>query len=173
MDAKSNPSQTLHGRLREQECLIARLERLGVRQDRLVRDDNVEAVRSLLTERERLLEELTAVIEACAELRRSIGQQSPKLGEEENEDLSASNKVRLRRLLAAGEQDLRVLSVRKKSAGDALRALHDMQSALIAYGGCGPRPSGFADTGAATGGAGSIRAMPGGCALDLVEGERS
>jgi len=122
--------------LRRQRELIGRLERLAQRQGRIVRDDQFGSAREIAAEYSAVLRELRRCTETLQPSRGPTGQ-THMLGDGrrgEMDRLAAENHLRMRRLMDAGQRELRMVGIKKNAIGAALQATHESQTALGAYG---------------------------------------
>lgn len=122
--------------LREQSSLYSKLEGVSTRQRSLVTEDDVGPLLALLTDRQRLSEQLQRIATRLAPVRREWDsyrtQFTPKQRGEASRLLSEAGQ-RLRHLIDNDEQDARVLSGRKKAVAGILRTTHSTSQAISAY----------------------------------------
>ncbi|MDO8630645.1 MAG: hypothetical protein Q7R41_09125 [Phycisphaerales bacterium] len=129
------PEEVL-GLLREQATLFARLETFADRQRHLVTEDDTRPLLALLVDRRNLSTELTRIAGRLAPVRRDWAAFRESLSppqKTEADGLVEDATQRLRRLIESDERDARLLSVRKRVTGDALRATHATGQAMSAY----------------------------------------
>jgi hypothetical protein len=122
--------------LREQDVLYAKLERFAARQRTLVTGDDPGPLLSLLADRQRLSTELAGIARRLEPVRRAWATYRERLTQPqriEADRLLEDAAQRLRRVIESDEQDARLLSIRKESAGATLRATHAAGFAIDAY----------------------------------------
>ncbi len=124
------------GLLREQASLFARLETFADRQRVLVAEEDTRSLLALLADRQKISTQLTRIAGLLAPVRRDWATYRGTLSgtqQMEADELVESAARRLRSLIEGDERDARMLSVRKKMTGDALRATHLYSHAVTAY----------------------------------------
>ncbi len=122
--------------LREQSSLYTRLEGVSARQRSLVTEDDVGPLLALLTDRQKLSEQLQRIATRLAPVRREWDSYrtrfTPKQRAEASRLLSEAGQ-RLRQLIDNDEQDARVLSGRKQAVARVLQTTHSTSQAISAY----------------------------------------
>lgn len=130
-----SPDDVMH-LLREQSSLYTKLESVSVRQRSLVTEDDVGPLLTLLTDRQRLSEQLHRIATRLAPVRREWESYrerfTPKQRSEAGRLLKEAGQ-RLRQLIDNDEQDARVLSGRKQAVARVLRTTHSTSQAISAY----------------------------------------
>jgi hypothetical protein len=122
--------------LREQAELYGRLAVYSDRQRRLVSNDDVGPLLTLLSDRQRLSQELTCVASRLAPIRHEwstfrAGLTATQLAEAEALIDDAGR--RLRQVIEDDERDAHVLAARRRMTADALGTTHSEGRALAAY----------------------------------------
>jgi len=129
------PDEVL-GLLREQASLYVRLEAFASRQRKLITTDESGPLLSLLADRQKLSTELTRLAVKLEPIRRGWVEYRGRLSppqRAEADGLVSDAAQRLQRVIESDEQDARLLSLRKHSVADGLRAAHATGHALQAY----------------------------------------
>ena len=124
------------GLLREQASLFARLETFADRQRVLVAEEDTRSLLAVLADRQKISAKLTQIAGTLAPVRRDWATYRGKLSEPQQAeaDKLVENAARqLRGLIEGDERDARMLLVRKKMTGDAIRATHSSGHAVAAY----------------------------------------
>jgi len=134
--AATDGAEEVLGLLREQAALFARLETFAERQRCLVAEEDTRPLIALLADRQRLSAELARIAGRLAGARRDWagfrGRLSPRQMTEADGLVDDAAK-RLQRVIESDERDARLLSVRKRVTGDALRSTHASGRAISAY----------------------------------------
>lgn len=134
--ANADATDDVLGMLREQAELYGRLEAYSRRQRRLVGNDDVGPLLALLSERQRLSQELTSLAARLAPIRDQWSAFRLRLtsGERaEAEALIDEAGRRLRQVIEEDEQDARVLAGRRQLVAGALRTAQAGGAAMAAY----------------------------------------
>ncbi len=130
-----SPEDVMH-LLREQSSLYTKLESVSARQRSLVTEDDVSPLLALLTDRQRLSEQLQQIATRLAPVRREWDSYRERLTPEQRSEagrLLDESGQRLRQLIDNDEQDARVLSGRKQAVARVLRTTHSTSQAISAY----------------------------------------
>ena len=99
-------------------------------------EDDTRPLLALLADRQKLSTELTRIAGRLAPVRRDWAAFRDSLSppqKTEADGLVEEAAQRLRRLIESDERDARLLSIRKRVTGDALRATHATGQAMSAY----------------------------------------
>ncbi len=122
--------------LRKQDSLYTELESVSGRQRSLITGDNAGPLLTLLTDRQKLSDQLHRIATLLAPIRcewESYRGRFTPAQLTEADLLLDETRQRLRRLIEADEQDARVLSGRKQAVAQTLRATHSTSQAISAY----------------------------------------
>ncbi len=135
-------AETLISLLRGQVGIYTRLEQLSGRQRDLIAAEDQQQLLTLLAERQKLVDELSALNQSLIPLReywRANRQTvAASLRTEADQLLGRAGEI-LQRILDADEQDARILSARKAQTATQVTALAQGKQAFEAYG-AGVRP---------------------------------
>lgn len=132
---ETSPQEVL-GLLREQASLFAQLERFAGRQRALVASDEVGLLLSILADRQKLSARLTQVARSLDPVRRAWDGFRSRLNpaeREEAERLLRDAGHSLRRVIVGDERDAHLLSVRKQSIAESMKATDSAGRAIRAY----------------------------------------
>lgn len=124
------------GLLREQASMYGRLEGLARAQGSLVTCDDVGPLLSLLADRQKLAERLTHVAGRLAPVRKVWPLYRPRFSDEQRAEadrLVGEAGERLQRVIERDENDVRILSGKKQTVADSLRATQSSRQAIGAY----------------------------------------
>lgn len=122
--------------LRKQAQLYGRLATYSGRQRRLVSDDDIGTLLTLLADRQRLSQELTHVASRLAPIRHNWSTFRSHLTQDQRKEAEAlidDAERQLRQVMEEDERDAHVLAGRKRLAADALQTAHQDGKALAAY----------------------------------------
>lgn len=122
--------------LREQAALYGRLETYSSRQRKLVVEDDVGPLLSLLANRQKLSQELTSVAGRLAPIRHewsNVRNRMTPAQQTEAETLLDQAGSRLRQVIADDERDARVLAGRKQAVSASIQSAHASSQAMSAY----------------------------------------
>ncbi len=131
--------------LRRQHDLYSRLHRLAERQRGLIAANDAGTLLTLLGDRQKLVESLLEVGQELAPHRASWARTRETLGEQdrgEAERILAEVSQLLGQVIAADENDARLLSARKAHNAASLQTLRSDQQAVSAYAASARRPAG-------------------------------
>lgn len=122
--------------LRKQDSMYTELESVSSRQRSLITGDDAGPLLTLLTDRQKLSDQLHRIATRLAPIRREWdgyrGRFTAAQRTEADQLLSETGR-RLQRLIENDEQDARVLSGRKQAVAQTLRATHSTSQAISAY----------------------------------------
>jgi hypothetical protein len=124
--------------LRRQVSIYTRLEQLSGRQRGLIAAEDQQQLLTLLAERQKLVDELSALNQGLIPLqkywRANRESVAPSLRTEADQLVVRAGEI-LQRILGADEQDARILSARKAQTAKQVTVLAQGRQAFEAYGG--------------------------------------
>ena len=136
MQTQLQPIEDVLTLLRQQAELLGKLESLADRQRALVTRDDVGPLLAVLSNRQKLTQELEQVGHVLAPVKANwavyCGRSEPRLMAEA-QALLADNGAKLRRIIDRDDEDVRMLTTRKKAVATQMRATHSTGQAIHAY----------------------------------------